>query len=213
MPSLNYYANLYAAGKEQEHDIGFKRRIKAAIKYYRAMLVRREFERKPKDIKLKQHFFTTVEESNESLSCDIPTNCKVLIARDIPVPLSTGETIPFSYVGFATKSFGFDYTTMTRLVTEECERFKPARPRYLYDSAGIRIITDIHMFSKIKVSGYFEDPTLVNNLCAESDKCFKDDEEFPIGQHMIQTIFDGFDRGEFRIIPEDNNVTINDEAD
>lgn len=209
MPSLNDHARTYAASTNQPFDTVFLRRVKEAIKYWRAFLVRREFERKPKDVKLKQYYFATLTKSDISRSCDIDTGCDILVATDVPKPLSLGDVTPFSYVGHATRDIPFRFTTNVGLLVNSANRFSHAFASYTYDSNGIAVYTAAPLINKIRVEGYFEDPTLVNNLCSDSISCFKDDEEFPIGTHMLNTIFEGFRRGEFAILPLDKDVPVN----
>jgi len=209
MKSLNEYANIYLASTNQPFDVVLHRRVKEALKYWRAMLVRREFERKPKDVKLKQYFYATLEKDDESGSCDVDTGCTVLWARNIPNPISLNDVAPFSYVGHATKDIAFRFTSNTGVLVRDANRFSNAFASYTYDYFGIKVYSYAPLLTKIKVEGYFEDPTLVNNLCSESISCFKDDEPFPIGEHMLTTIFEGFRRGEFSITPEDQNVPVN----
>lgn len=196
--SLNAIAQSYVDSVGQPYDFGLKERVKFSIKYWRATLIRRSFERQPRDTKLLQFFFVPLEMVDITDNCDIVTGCNIKVARNIPRPISLKDTQPFSFLGDVKGSESFLHSSLTEIKTSACNRFNSFVTRYRFIN-GNAYIYGKKLSKNIRVEGYFEDPIQAANLCSSSLSCVSDDDVFLIDASMIETILRGLRSGELDI--------------
>lgn len=204
--TLNNIAQSYLDSVGQPYDYGLKERIKFSIKYWRATLLRREFERQPRDTKFLQFFYMPLVTIDSADNCDIVTNCDIKVARNIPKPIST-KSEPFSFVGDIYGKVTYLHSSLSEIQTASCTRFNNFIPRYRYINGNIYVYSKT-LAKNLRIEGYFEDPAAAANLCS-NNTCVTDNEIFPIGAHMLETILRGLRSGEMDIKSVDPEVEMN----
>ncbi|PHS35732.1 MAG: hypothetical protein COA82_03715 [Alkaliphilus sp.] len=214
MASLNHIADSYVNSVDKPFDYALKQRIKFTIKYWRAMLLRREFERKGTDKTLIQGFLMALEAVDSLDSCLVTSGCTwKRTTLKVPKPIAHGgSSSSFLYVGPAKYSNpgALPYTEETAAgIGFQCfnsftgNYAMTGEYRYINDYI---YIPDKPLTKFVYVEGVFDNPEDAHEVCVGAANCVSDDDEFPIGLHMLNTILEGIRKNELRILTNDHEV-------
>ena len=204
--------NLVRGGRSNNNDHISISQIKFNIKYYRAMLIRRDFTRNGMITRhLEQDLgCLELEKVDASKCCDLPVECAVYkTVRKIP------KTIRFSFrdaithvsdvTGLGTiplvESHVVQWLPYDKYVKKERKAYMIEDYMYIYEADGLQFIN---------VRGVFEDPEDVAKFDCDGSDCYDDDMDFPIPMDMIQTITQGIMSGELMLLASSKNDTTND---
>ena len=212
MASLNKLADnlISALGKPFDHAL--RERAKFAIQYYRAMLIRRDFERNGVSRQNIQSFTMPLIKVDAADTDVVEVGCKIKRTKDrvpTPVRLKGGS---FRYVGSPNrKNKEWTETDQTELIYTGQNTYTNNVIRYNYINGYIYVYTFGCKVKYVTVEAAFEDPSEVIGLTIASSACFSDDEPYPIGIDMMQTITTNLMRGEFSLNVGNEEVNINPE--
>jgi hypothetical protein len=207
MASLNQIAFSYADSVAKSNDIGFIERVKFAIKYWRATLIRQEAERTNVNGAYQQIYVDLLVPYDDAGIVGIDSGYKLLITQnEVPKPVIVKGSDPFSYVGPATNIahsateyyVPYIYSPPAEIANSCFDRYAKQIPRYFMVNNKIAVTGNcLHKY--LKVMHVFEDPFDALNKSIDSLDCFGDDDEFFIGGHMLNAILVGLRNAEMSI--------------
>lgn len=210
--SLNTIATFIAGRLNQSNNLYLIEELKFAIKYYRAVLLKRDFEKRGNVNLMAQHFVVGLERV-EGTDCNslIVGNCKIsrTVSR-IPLPVRKNSGYLFNYVGnkLFTKAYQEQYPETLTIST--ADRFIGNSIKYYFNDGYIYVYGNKYL-KEIGVRDLFENPSEVLELCTNTTNCFADDEAFPIALDMLDTIITNLLSGVFTVaIPDDQEIRITD---
>lgn len=209
MATLQQIAQTYADSVNKPFDDMFIERIKFSIKYWRATLIRREFERTAADRTLKQSFLKSVEDPHPTDDCFIQ-GCNVKVVKDVPRPINIKGNPEFTYVGDRDRlTPPFQPSTSTEIRLWKKTPFHPGLRNYRY------VNNDVYLYGSetqkhILFEGYMEDPYKAMEECLASNECIDEAvDDFFISSHMLEAIYRGLANGTMRMITEQQEVLEN----
>ena len=204
--------NLVRGGRSSNNEYISLDQIKFNVKYYRAMLIRRDFARNGMVTRhLEQDLgCLELEKVDASKCCNLPIECAVYkTIRKIP------RTVRFNFRDAITHVS--DVTGLGTITQVEphavqwlpYEKFTAGKYRaymiedymYIYNADGLGFIN---------VRGIFEDPEDVSLYDCDGSDCYDDSMDFPIPMDMLQTITQGLMSGELMMLSTSINDTTND---
>jgi len=206
--------NIFRGGRSNNNEHISLTQIKFNVKHYRAMLLRRDFERNGNVTRHHEQDLKCLELElvDASKCCGLPLNCKVArtklkIPRTVRLKRMDGithvgdpsgiHTIPM--IGpLAVQSLPWDrYTKNTR------KAYMIEDHLYIYNPDGM---------DTINVRGIFEDPEELVKFDCDGGSCYDDSSSFPISADLVQAITDGLVKGTFQMLPAMPSDTENDAA-
>lgn len=209
MTTLNQIADNFAASIGKPFDFALKERIKYSIKYWKALLVRREFERSGYDPSLLQGVVVPLEWATRSGNCEGVTS-STLVKRATPFrPINTHNPTPFTYVGTLDGCIPFQFSGLSEIKYAESTRFSKDVPRYRYVNGKIELYgIEACPLKNVLVEGFPEDISDFLTCLDGESVCIPDNEPYPIGMHMLQTILEGMRRNELTILTPNEEVRV-----
>ena len=199
-----------ADGLGKSHDVAFKNKIKFAVKYWRAFLIKRDLERNVIDKQLLQTICLPLEYGANDVCCSVVTGCKGLktIAK---VPKAIRIKSPSYFSSVTTPKFKKLYP-LERGAWQVIDSEKYGKNLMYYDLINSYMyIKKAVNLSHVLVTGIWEDPETLAQ-CHSGDlgvDCYADG-DFPISSDLVTTITEGLISNELRIInPDDQTVDIN----
>lgn len=211
MASLNQISQSYISGIGKDYDYALNERIKFIIKGIRAELIRQEFERNPADQTLRQSFVVSLESTDDAISCLVQSGCSVKkTTTKIPKPVNIKSPDSFAYVGPAKVWMQEDilpYKQVSgfgKMIGQTHTRY--TKEQYLFEYVNGYGYTNNCLTKYMLVSGYFENPEEAVDLCVNSANCVTDDDDFPVGQHMLNRILGMIAQREARMILPNTEV-------
>ena len=204
--------NLVRGGRSNNNEHISISQIKFNIKYYRAMLIRRDFARNGMVTRhLEQDLgCLELEKVDASKCCDLPVSCAVYkTKKKLP------KTIRFSFrdaithvsdvTGLGTiplvESHTVQWLPYDKHVNKQRKAYMIEDYMYIYEAEGMQFIN---------VRGVFEDPEEVAKFDCDGSDCYNDDMDFPIPMDMVQIITQGIMSGELMMLASSINDTTND---
>tara|TARA_R100000951_G_scaffold9319_1_gene8278 strand:+ start:727 stop:1413 length:687 start_codon:yes stop_codon:yes gene_type:complete len=204
--------NLVRGGRSSNNEHISLDQIKFNVKYYRALLIRRDFQRNGS---ITRHFeqdlgCLELEKVDASKCCGLPIECAVYRTKEkIPKTVRFNYQDAITYVGDVTGTTSIPMTQPHAIQWLPYEKFTKDRKKaymiedylYIYNAEGMGFIN---------VRGIFEDPEdLARFKCDDSD-CYDDTKDFPIPMDMVQTITQAIMQGELMMLSGSMNDTSND---
>lgn len=209
MTTLNEIADNFAASIGKPFDFALKQRIKYSVKYWKAILVRREFERGGYDPSLLQGIVIPLEWGNRSHNCTGVT-ASTLVKKGMPfTPINTHGVTPFTYVGTLDGCIPFQYSGLSEIKYASSNRFAKDVPRYRYINGKIELYgEEACPLKNLLVEGYPEDLSNFLNCLDGESSCIVDDQPYPIGLHMLQIILEGMRKNELSVLTPNEEVRV-----
>lgn len=204
--------NLVRGGRSSNNDHISLAQIKFNIKYYRAMLIRRDFTRNGIITRHLEQDLGCLQliKVDASKCCNLPVECAVYrTKKKIP------KTVRFSFqdaITHVSDVTGLGTIPMTephmvqwipyeRYTKKEKKAYMIEDYLYIYNADGMQYVN---------VRGVFEDPEDVALFDCDGTNCYDDDSEFPIPMDMVQIITAGLMSGELMLLSTSVNDTTND---
>jgi len=207
--------NTYRGGRLNHNEHISLDQIKFTVKYYRAMMLRRDMAKNgfvsngvEQDIRCLE-----LEIIDASKCCNLKTNCDVYRTKHtLPkfVRLSFNDAI--TYAGDATGLTSYQIIEPHMVQWLPYDKFTAGKKKvyildnylYLYNGSGD---------GAINVRGIFEDPEKLTKFTdCDGTPCYDDNSEYPLPMDMLQMLTQGILSGEMRILSGSINDTTNDAA-
>ena len=204
--------NIFRGGRSTNNEHISLSQIKFNIKHYRAMLLRRDFER---NVNITRHHeqdlkCLELELVDASKCCGLPLDClvartKLDIPRTVRFKRSDGitqiadpsglHTIPLINP-LAVQSLAYD-----RFTKNSRKAYMIEDKLYIYNPEGM---------DTVDVRGIFEDPEELAKFDCDGDNCYDSGSPFPLSADLVQAITDGLVKGTFQMLPATPSDTEND---
>lgn len=207
MASLNAIAEHIAYELKDPLNVVLKENIKFSIKYWRALLIRRDIARNGLSDEFLQRFYFDLVPVDKADACNFSLDCQILRSKfEIPTPIRLNNDILFKFVG-SVNGKPWTYTEYEEVPYVAYNKFTSKEIRYTFVNRYFYIFGN-NKLRKGAVQAPFSDPTLINTSCTQ-DSCYSDDSEFPIAADMLQQITQGILSTEFKIMNlKDNEVEL-----
>jgi len=208
--TLNQIAYSIAEAVGESFDVALLERIKFSVKYYRAELLRQEFERSGIDRQVVQRMVQQLTSVDIADTCVVDVGCDVLrTLNKVPQPVAIKGEV-FRYVGspnFINEEWV--HTDINELRYTAHNTFTADVTRYTYVNGYIYVYTN-KKFKYVMLESVFLNPEEAVTACSDSYNCIDDDDEFPIQGHLIRRIVNGLVTQELRILTPSKEVQADD---
>lgn len=208
MASLNQIGERIAYALNDPLNYMLKENIKFSIRYWRAMLIRRDIAQNGLSDEFLQRIYLDLIKVDKADACNFNLDCvKVLRTKNkIPKPIRLKTDVLFKFLG-SVDGKPFTYTEYEEIPYTCYNKFTSKSIRYTYINEYIYVFNNT-LLKKIAIQTPFVDPYQANNICDDTT-CFNDDSEFPCPEDMIQQIVSGILSGEFKMVnPPDEEVEV-----
>lgn len=206
--------NLVRGGRSSTGEHISLEQLKFNIKYYRAMLIRRDFARNGNITRHLEQSLKCVklEKVDASKCCSLPANCDVY-ASIVKIPRTVRMNFKDSITHVADVT-GINTIPIVDPQTVQWlpyDKYTPTAKRaymiedilYIYNANGLEFIN---------VRGIFEDPEELKDYDCDGVDCYDPESQFPIPMDMIQIITQGIMSGELQLLAGTTSDTSNDNA-
>ena len=204
--------NLVRGGRSSNNDYISTSQIKFNVKYYRAMLIRRDFARNGMITRHLEQDLGCLEliKVDASKCFNLPTECAVYrTVRKIPKTVRFNFRDAVTYVGDISgtgtipivESNAVQWLPYDKYTKNKMKAYMIEDYIYVYNADGLKFIN---------VRGIFEDPEDVAKFDCDGSDCYDDNMDFPIPMDMLQTITQGIMSGELMMLASSVNDTTND---
>ena len=204
--------NLVRGGRSSNNDHISLDQVKFNVKYYRAMLIRRDFARNGTITRHLEQDLKCLElvKVDASKCCNLPTECAVYkTIRKIPRTVRFNFKDAVTYVGAIdgkanipiVESHTVQWLPYDKYTKNKMKAYMIEDYLYVYNADGLKFIN---------VRGIFEDPEDLSKYDCDGNDCYDDDSDFPIPMDMLQTITQGIMSGELMMLSTSVNDTTND---
>ena len=204
--------NLVRGGRSSNNDYITLDQIKFNIRYYRAMLIRRDFARNGMITRhLEQDLgCLNLIKVDASKCCNLPIECAVYrTERALP------RTVRFNFRDAITHVSDVTGTGTIPLVESHTVQWLPY-DKYTKDKYKAYMIEDfMYIYNAeglgfINVRGVFENPEDVSSFDCDGSECYDDNMDYPLPLDMVETITKGIMAGELVLLSGSKNDTTND---
>ena len=210
--------NILRGGRTSNNEYYTLEQIKYNIKYYRALLIRRDLQRSPvRTTPFEQDIgVLNLEKIDENDSYDDQPSYILRTTEDIPEPLRLKGREGITFVGSPSGLVSYDTVNSNRRRYLRHSRFTNMSPRSFYQQGKIYVEgdpniekinryireedttldVDVEHVDKVRIRGIFVDPEEAIEF--ESGSPYDHDTEFPIPEDYIQRITQSMLNGEIR---------------
>ena len=204
--------NLVRGGRSSNNDHISLSQIKFNVKYYRAMLIRRDFTRNGIITRHLEQDLGCLElkKVDASKCCNLPVDCAVYrTKKKIPRTVRFSFKDAITHVGDVTglgtipmvEPHMVEFLPYDKYTKSQKKAYMIEDYLYVYNADGLKFVN---------VRGVFEDPEEVALFDCDGTNCYDDDSEFPIPMDMVQIITSGLMSGELMLLSSSVNDTTND---
>ena len=204
--------NLVRGGRSSNNDHISLSQIKFNVKYYRAMLIRRDFTRNGIITRHLEQDLGCLElqKVDASKCCNLPVDCAVYrTKKKIPRTVRFSFKDAITHVGDVTglstipmvEPHMVEFLPYDKYTKSQKKAYMIEDYLYVYNADGLKFVN---------VRGVFEDPEEVALFDCDGSDCYDDDSEFPIPMDMVQIITSGLMSGELMLLSSSVNDTTND---
>jgi hypothetical protein len=188
--------NTLSGGRSENNEYASLEQIKFNIRYYRALLVRRDVERGGRTLEFEQDLGTLPVEVVTVQGEDFS------VLRNIPATIRLKEEVGLTWVGDEYGEKAFPIISYREASWQTHNRFTALSPR-AYVKNGDLYITN-HDAASITLRGLFEDPEEAHDFSIEAGNLgdWWDDAttEFPCPLDVIQQITQSLINGEVKLL-------------
>ena len=206
--------NLVRGGRSSTGEHISIEQIKFNIKYYRAMLIRRDFARNGSITRHLEQSLKCIklEKIDASKCCALPVQCDVYASVEkLPKTVRMNFKDAITHVSDVT---GINTIPLVDAITVQWlpyDKYTKSAKRaymiedtlYVYNANGLEFIN---------VRGVFEDPEELRMFDCDGVDCYDSDSEFPLPMDMVQIITQGIMSGELQMLAGTTSDTSNDNA-
>ena len=204
--------NLVRGGRSNNNEHISISQIKFNIKYYRAMLIRRDFARNGMVTRhLEQDLgCLELEKVDASKCCDLPVSCAVYrTKKKLPKTIRFSFSDAITHVGDVTglstipliEPHAIEWLPYDKYTKDKFKAYMIEDYIYIYNAQGLQFVN---------IRGVFENPEDVALFDCDGSDCYDEDMDFPIPMDMIQIITQGIMSGELMMLASSTNDTTND---
>jgi len=204
--------NLYRGGRSSNNEHISLRQIEFNVKYYRAMLLRRDFAKNGMVSRHSEQSLGCIEleKVNASQCCSLPIECDVVrTVVDIPRTVRYNFNDAITHVadpsGLITipvvDALTVQWLPYDRFTKNTRKAYMIEDRMYIYNPAGM---------DTINIRGVFEDPEETALFDCDGSDCYDDESDFPLPMDLVQAITDGLVKGTFMMILTTPSDTEND---
>ena len=207
--------NLVRGGRSNHDEHISLDQIKFNIKHYRAMFIRRDYERNGFISRHVEQDLGCIklQRVDATKCCSLPSECIVSRGEDlIPKTIRFNRQEAITYVGDVTgtgtipmvESSAVEWLPFDKYTKKKYKAYMIEDYMYIYNAEGLEFIN---------VRGVFEDPEAVAKFanCDQGNKCYDDSTtDFPIPMDMLNTINNGILSGELSLLATSKSDTTND---
>tara|TARA_R110002051_G_scaffold314726_4_gene392127 strand:- start:253 stop:966 length:714 start_codon:yes stop_codon:yes gene_type:complete len=209
--SYNILNSLRGGRSNNNEHISLKQ-VEFNIKHYRAMLIRRDFQRNGK---ITRHFeqdlgcipLTVV---NASMCCGLPLDCTVVrttqkIPRTVRYNFMDAITHISDPTGLNTipliDSIAVQFLPFDRFTKNDRKAYMIEDYLYIYNPDGMDMVN---------VRGVLENPEEAANFDCDGSDCYDDTMAYPVSLDLVNAITDGLLQGTFMLLPRTTSDTEDD---
>jgi hypothetical protein len=203
--------NITRGGKSHHHENISLEQIKFNIRYYRAMLIRRDYA---KNGNITRHLeqdlgCLNLEIVNGSKCCGLEIDCEVA-KTVLPIP----KTVRFNFEDAITFVGGGDGLTRIPLISPQIAKFAQYE-KYTSQNYKAYMIEDyLYVLNPkglefVNVRGVFENPEDVAKYECPSGICYDENSDYPIPMDMVEALTKGILSGELQMVSQTINDTQN----
>ena len=194
--------NLVRGGKSHHDETISLSQIKFNIKYYRAMLLRRDFARNGLVTRHVEQNLGCVKliKVDASKCCNLPIDCHVM-RTEVKLP----RTVRFNFEDAITYVGAID--GITRIPMAQSHMIKYLMwDKYTGKNTKAYMIDDyLYLYepqeiSLVNVRGVFENPEDLSKFDCDNGDCCNNTDDFPLPADMIQVITQGIVQGELGLL-------------
>tara|TARA_R100001082_G_C4364302_1_gene161026 strand:- start:1877 stop:2584 length:708 start_codon:yes stop_codon:yes gene_type:complete len=194
--------NLIRGGKTHHDETISLSQLKFNIKYYRAMLLRRDFARNGLVTRHVEQDLGCLKliKVDATKCCKLPIDCHVM-RTEMKVP----RTIRFNFNDAITYVGAVDGITRIPLVEPHMVKYL-MWDKYTGKNTKAYMIEDYlylyepHEIGMVNIRGVFEDPEELSKFDCDTGDCYDSTSDFPIPADMISTITQGIVQGELGLL-------------
>lgn len=205
--NLNQIAERIAYDKGQPFNIMLLENIKFSIRYWRALLIRRDVAANGMSDELLQRGYLDLVKVDKADACNFDLGqCSTILRtkNQIPQLVRIKSDVLFKFVG-SVDGKPFTYTEYEEVPYTCYNRFTSSIVRYSYINNYLYFFNNTKL-KKAAIQAIFVDPYQINNLC--DDNCYDDNSEFPCPADLVQAIVAGITTGELKVMNKDEQVDI-----
>jgi len=206
--------NLVRGGRSNVSEHISLAQIKFNIKYYRAMLIRRDYARNGNITRhLEQDLkCIKVEKVDATKCCRLPARASVYKSVEpIPKTVRLNFKDAITHVGDITgletipivDPITVQWLPYDKYTNHERRAYMIEDHIYIYNANGL---------SYINIRGIFEDPESLATFDCEGNDCYNSTDDYPIPMDMIQAITEGIASKELQLLATTPSDTTNDNA-
>lgn len=185
--------NIVRGGRIADDEQISQRQIGFMVSYYRALLIRRNYERK-KEINpqlIQDLGCVELELADRSECCDVDlaTGCYVLrTVEEIPKLIEFSDRIALEFVGSIDKVKSFQQISAFQQQFYTYSKYTGKKEAFYYQNNRVYVINNT-VLERINIRGIFEDPTEASRFhhCS-GEPCYSMDSTYPIAAHMLAEV-------------------------
>lgn len=206
--------NSLRGGRTSSEEHMSLEQIKYIVKYYRALFIRRDFQRNNNRSRMFEQDLGMLSvgsiDSAESPD-EVSGNHVKRTTKQIPTPIRLKHNVAITHVGTKDKvAIPFSFLDDVRTPWQEFNKFTSKSPFVTYRN-GYLYLTNISFSDSINVRGVFEDPEQVHKFTRENGfDLYDEDSPFPISIDMLEGITKGILSGELILMVETPSDTTTD---
>jgi len=204
--------NAYRGGRSTNNEHISLRQIMFNVKYYRALLLRRDFQRNGIFTRHVEQDLGCLElvRVNASQCCNLPIECSVSRTR-----LKLPRTIRFNYTEAITSLSDVTGLNTIPMVNSNTVQFLPNDRFTKNEKKGYMIEDYLYIYNAdgmdvVNIRGIFEDPEEVAKFDCGGQSCYDPDSDFPISMDLLKDLTDGILKGTFALVAQTGSDTEND---
>lgn len=208
MLSLNEISERIAYALNEPLNYILKENIKFSVKYWRALLIRRDVATNGMSNSFLQRFYMDLIKVDKADSCNFNLDCvQVLRTKNtIPTPVRLKNDSLFKFIG-TVDGKSFPEVEYEEIPYTCYNKFTSNSIRYAYINNYIYVFNNLKL-KKLALQYIVEFPETINNSCT-SDSCYNDDMPFPCPADLVQQIINGILSSEFKILnPNDEEINV-----
>tara|TARA_R110000787_G_scaffold93733_12_gene196048 strand:- start:1481 stop:2179 length:699 start_codon:yes stop_codon:yes gene_type:complete len=206
--------NLVRGGRTNVSEHISLAQIKFNVKYYRAMLIRRDYARNGNITRHLEQDLKCVKlkKVEGSKCCNLPSGVKVYKSIEpIPKTVRLNFKDAITHVGDITglqtipivDAITVQWLPYDKYVRKEKRAYMIEDHLYIYNANGLEFIN---------VRGIFEDPEDLAGYDCDGSDCYDEHSDYPIPMDMIQVITEGIASKELQMLAGTRSDTTNDNA-
>ena len=206
--------NLVRGGRTNTGEHISLSQLKFNIKYYRAMLIRRDYARNGNITRHLEQDLNCIEleKVNASKCCSLPISSDVYKSK-LPIP----KTVRLNFTDAITNVADVTGIETIPLVDPTHVQFLPY-DKYVKNAKRAYMIEDyLYIYNPsglqfVNVRGIFENPEDLKSYKCENGDCYNSSDNYPIPMDMVQTITQGIASTELQLLAGTMSDTTNDNA-